>query len=72
MLVSVRVKTKAPREEIVEHNGRLEISVREARERNEANRRVTAIIARHFGVRVADVRIVKGHRTPSKVFSIPD
>ncbi len=46
------------------------ISVREKAERNEANDRACALVARHFGVRPQAVRILSGHRRRSKVVQV--
>ena len=47
-----------------------EISVREKAERNMANRRVIELVAEHFNVPVNKVRIINGHRSPSKLIII--
>jgi uncharacterized protein YggU (UPF0235/DUF167 family) len=47
-----------------------EISVREKAERNMANARVVALIAGHFAVPEKGVRIVNGHRHPSKLLVV--
>lgn len=47
-----------------------EISVKEKAERNMANSRVIEIVAKHFGVPVNKVRIVNGHRSPSKLLVV--
>ncbi len=44
-----------------------EISVKEKAERNMANNRVLQLIAEHFKVSKNKVRIVNGHRHPSKL-----
>ena len=49
-----------------------EVSVKEKAERNEANNRVLALVASHFKVPVAKVRIVNGHRHPSKLLVVED
>jgi uncharacterized protein YggU (UPF0235/DUF167 family) len=46
------------------------ITVREKAERNDANRRVIALVAEHFQVPVGKVRIVNGHHSPSKLLSV--
>ncbi|HEY4503147.1 MAG TPA: DUF167 family protein [Candidatus Paceibacterota bacterium] len=46
------------------------VSVREKAERNMANSRVLEIMAKHFKVPVSKVRIVNGHRSPSKLLII--
>jgi uncharacterized protein YggU (UPF0235/DUF167 family) len=47
-----------------------EISVKEKAERNMANWRVIGIIAEHFRVPAGKVRIVNGHRSPSKLLVV--
>ena len=46
------------------------ISVREKPERNLANTRVLELVAKHFKVPVGKVRIVNGHRSPSKLLIV--
>jgi uncharacterized protein YggU (UPF0235/DUF167 family) len=71
MHIAVRVKTGAKSESIRKlSDGRFEIGVREKPENNLANRRVIALIALKFGVPASYVRIIKGHRRPSKLFSV--
>ncbi len=72
MHVSVKAKTAAREEAVKEISSvRFEISVREQAERNQANRRIIEILAARFGVPMKQVRMIKGHRSPSKVFAIP-
>ena len=47
-----------------------EISVREKAERNMANARVLELVAGHFKVPKNKVRIVNGHRHPSKLLVV--
>jgi len=73
MYVHVKVVAGAPKESFsqkkksVDH---FEVSVKEKAERNEANNRVLALVASHFKVPVAKVRIINGHRHPSKLLVI--
>ncbi|MDO8624350.1 MAG: DUF167 family protein [bacterium] len=46
------------------------ISVKEPAKQNLANRRVCELVARHFKIPVAKVRIVNGHHSPSKLLSV--
>ena len=46
------------------------ISVREKAERNMANNRVLELVAEHFKIPKNKVRIVNGHRSPSKLLII--
>lgn len=47
-----------------------EISVKEKAERNMANARVLELVAKHFKVPLKKVRIVNGHRHPSKLLVV--
>ena len=47
-----------------------DVSVKEKAERNMANARVIALVALHFAVPEKNVRIVNGHRHPSKLLII--
>jgi len=53
-----------------ESSDHFEISVREKAERNLANTRVLELVAMHFKVSTNKVRIVNGHRSPSKLIII--
>ncbi len=71
MYISVRVVAGA-KEEGVEAltKGRLKISVKEPAKQNLANRKVLSLVAKHFKLSVAKVRLISGHHTPSKIFSV--
>jgi uncharacterized protein YggU (UPF0235/DUF167 family) len=47
-----------------------EVSVKQKAERNMANTRVLELVAKYFKVPVSKVRIVNGHRHPSKLLII--
>lgn len=47
-------------------------SVKEPAEQNLANRRVLELVASHFSLQPKQIRIISGHHSPSKIFSIPD
>jgi len=49
-----------------------EVSVKEKAENNIANARVLELVAENFKVPVNKVRIVNGHRSPSKLLVIED
>lgn len=49
-----------------------EVSVKEKAERNMANNRVLELVGEHFSVPVSKIRIVNGHRHPSKLLVIED
>ena len=46
------------------------IEVREPRERNLANKRIREILAKEFGVALTQVRMLTGHRSSSKMYSV--
>lgn len=71
MYVRVSV-TPGARKERVTKNSDTEctISVREPAERNLANMRVRHVLAEMYGVRLSDVHLVSGHRSPRKIFDI--
>ncbi|MEY4747562.1 MAG: hypothetical protein RLZZ416_611 [Candidatus Parcubacteria bacterium] len=71
MLVKVKVRTGVRRESVRKvADDRFEIAVREKPERNAANSRVIELLALACKVPGKHVRIVKGHRSPSKTFSV--
>lgn len=49
-----------------------EISVREKAERNLANARVLELVASHLSIPISKIRIVNGHRHPSKLLIVED
>jgi uncharacterized protein YggU (UPF0235/DUF167 family) len=69
--IHVKVKAGVKKESFVQKTeDSFEISVKEKRERNEANTRVLELVANHFKVPINKVRIVNGHRHPSKLLVI--
>lgn len=71
MYVHVRVVPGARRETVTkESDTEFYIAVKEPKERNLANTRVREILAHKFGVQIGQVRMITGHRSPSKMFSI--
>jgi uncharacterized protein YggU (UPF0235/DUF167 family) len=70
MYVSVRVVAGASVERLEEQKGRLTIWVTQPAKQNLANRRVIELVARHFKLPLKKVRVISGHHTPAKLFSI--
>lgn len=64
--IRVRVFPGARREGIEENDGTFMVRIKEVAERGEANARVRKILAFRFGVPLAQVRIVAGHRSQKK------
>lgn len=48
------------------------ISVREPAKQNHANKRMCELVALHYHKTPAEVRILNGHRSPTKMLSIKD
>lgn len=71
--IHVKVTAGARREAFSQKSAdHFEVSVREKAERNIANARVMELIAGHFAVPEGNVRIVNGHRHPSKLLVVED
>lgn len=71
MYVHARVRAGAKKEEVEDAgDNRLRIAVREPAEQNLANRRVIGPVARHYRAVPGKVRLVSGHRSPSKILSV--
>lgn len=71
MYVRVRVTPSAKKETVTRvSENELHICVREPAARNLANRRVGELVAQALGVDVRDVRMLAGHRSQSKMFSV--
>jgi len=48
----------------------LQVSVKEPAERNLANTRIRELVAKHCGVPEAKVKMLSGHQSRSKMFSV--
>lgn len=73
MYIRVSVSAGAKREVFKQvKNDSFLASVKEPAEQNRANTRVLELVADHFGILPKQIRIVSGHHSPSKIFSIPD
>ena len=71
--IHIKVKAGMRKEELKQmSDDHFEISVRQKAERNMANTRVLELVAEHFRVPVRKVRIVNGHRSPSKLLVVGD
>lgn len=71
MYIRVNVTAKSKREKVTRTaHDRYDITVREPAERNLANARIKAILAAEFAVSLGAVRMVSGHQSPHKIFSI--
>lgn len=71
MYVRVHVVPGARRERVICTDAHVyTISVREPRERQEANRRVAEILAETYQCPRASIRLITGHRSPTKMYTI--
>ena len=71
MHIKVRVRANARKETFEKlSEASFRVSVREKALENAANRRVVELVAAYFKRPLASVRIVRGHRSPSKVLLV--
>lgn len=71
MYVRVHAMPGAKKERILQKGeAEFEVSVREPAERNLANHRVREMIADVYGVNPRTVRLISGHRSPTKIFDV--
>jgi uncharacterized protein YggU (UPF0235/DUF167 family) len=69
-IIRVKVRAGARKESFVEKGGGFEAAVKEPAEQNRANARVIELLARHLSIPPKRIRIIAGHRSPNKSFSI--
>lgn len=73
MYISVRVVAGAKADKVEAlPKGRLKVWVKAPAERNLANKRVRELVAAHLQLPLAQVRLLSGHTSPSKIFSVDD
>jgi uncharacterized protein YggU (UPF0235/DUF167 family) len=73
MYIRVNVIAGAKRELVKRISpDRYAISVRELPERNMANTRVKEVLAGELGLSVKAIRLISGHTSPHKIFSVKD
>jgi uncharacterized protein YggU (UPF0235/DUF167 family) len=71
MFVHVHVTPGARRERVTKKDEtEFQIEVKEPKERNLANKRIREILVKEFGVDSGQIRMLTGHRSPSKIFSV--
>ena len=71
MYIKVKVLPNSKKEKFTQISSeQFEISVKEPTKMNLANQRVRELFAQYFGVKRNDIRIISGHRSPSKILSI--
>ncbi len=71
MLIRVKVRAGAKKETVVSKSeDQLAVSLVEKAERNLANKRLIEVLAEYFGLPDSKIRIIRGHKAPSKIVSI--
>ena len=67
--VTAGAKKKLIKQKSEDH---FEISVKEKAEHNLANKRVLELFSLHFKIPASKIRIINGHRSPSKLLVVED
>ena len=71
MYIKVKAKAESSRNGIVVKSAdSLEVSVRAKAQRGEANDAIRFLLAEHFNIHPAKVRLIKGRTSKSKIFEI--
>jgi len=71
MLIKVKVIPNSKKERLTKESDSLyRIEIKEPAERNLANRRTRELLADRLGLNIGQVRMISGHRSPSKTFDI--
>lgn len=71
MYVRVEVRPSAKRESVLQTDDKTYvIAVKEPAERGLANKRVRAVLAEELGVSEGKLRLISGHRSPRKIFTV--
>ena len=71
MYIKVKTTPGAKKESFIEEKENVfRVSVKEKAERNQANKKVIELVARHFKVPTGKVRITNGHHHPIKLIYI--
>jgi len=73
MLIKVKCHPSSKKELINKKDeNSFEIYLREKPERGEANKKIFEILANHFNISQKKIRLIKGARSPNKIFEIHD
>lgn len=71
MYVRVNASPNAKKERITKlSEDKYEIAVREPAERNMANARIKTVLALELGLPEGKLRLISGHQSPHKIFSV--
>lgn len=73
MYIRVKVSPNSKKEVFKQINeDHFEISVKEKAERNLANDRIIELFSAHYGLPKGKIRIVNGHRSPTKLLVVDE
>lgn len=73
MYIKVEAVPKSRKENVTRiSDTKFRIAVKEPAKQNLANRRIQEILAGELGVKVAQVKLLTGHRSSSKMYSIEE
>ena len=70
MRLEIKVTPKASRDLVKEEAGRWKVYLTAAPEKDKANKALVELLARHFNVPKASVRILRGHHSSLKTVEI--
>ena len=71
MYIKVKVTPESPNESLTQvSSDHFEARVREPAEMNMANKQIVRMVARHYDLPTAKVRIISGHRSRSKILDV--
>ena len=70
MRIEIKVFPKSQREEIVRQEGAIKAYIKAAPDKGKANKALIGLIAKEYGVKKSDVRIVTGQTSRNKVVEI--
>lgn len=71
MYIHVKAQPSAKKESFTQiDDTHFHIAVKEKAERNQANEKIIELLRAHFNT--SNVRIINGHHSPSKLFSVGD
>jgi hypothetical protein len=70
MKIQVRVRPNSETEEVTQEGDSFVVRVKEPPRDGKANQAVIKLVARHFGVRQSQVRILSGFKSRNKVIEV--
>jgi uncharacterized protein (TIGR00251 family) len=70
MIISVKVKPNSKENRIEENTGRLVAYLKAPAEKNKANTELIKLLAKHFSLPIAKIKIIKGKASRNKVVEI--